>query len=55
MCREHARGAFLSEDYDTAISPLKFPIRKNKNEDQFYFLLGMSYLQKGKIEKPGTG
>jgi len=42
-----AREAYAAEDYDTAISNLKYAIRKQKNEDQFYFLLGMCYLQKG--------
>jgi len=45
---QRARKAFLAEDYDTAISHLKYAIRRKRNEDQFYFLLGMSYLQKGK-------
>jgi len=44
---QRAREAFLAMDYDTAISHLKYAIRKNRNEDQFYFLLGMCYLQKG--------
>ncbi len=30
-----------------AIKHLKFAVRKKKNEDQFYYLLGMSYLQAG--------
>jgi Flp pilus assembly protein TadD len=42
-----AREAFLAGDYDTAISHLKFAIRKRKQEDRFLFLLGLSYLQKG--------
>ena len=42
-----AREAYAAEDYDTAISNLKYAIRKQKNEDQFYFLLGMCYLRKG--------
>jgi Flp pilus assembly protein TadD len=48
---QRAREAFLEKNYDTAIDHLKYAIRKNKNEDQFYFLLGMSYLQKGDEKK----
>ena len=44
---QRARDAYEAEDYGTAISHLKYAIRKKKNEDQFYFLLGMCYLQKG--------
>ena len=42
-----ARRAFLERDYDAAISNLEFAIRKKEWEDSFYFLLGLSYLQKG--------
>jgi len=42
-----AREAFLAQDYDAAISHLKYAIRKREHEDQFHFLLGLSYLQKG--------
>jgi Flp pilus assembly protein TadD len=42
-----ARAAFEARDYDGAIAHLKYAIRRNKNEDQFYFLLGMSYMKKG--------
>jgi Flp pilus assembly protein TadD len=42
-----AREAFLAEDYDTAIGHLKYAVRKKQNEDQFCFLLGRSYLEKG--------
>jgi Flp pilus assembly protein TadD len=45
-----ARDAFLAGDYDTAIGHLKFAIRKRKHEDQFCFLLGLCYLQKGDEE-----
>ena len=44
---QRARDAYSAEDYGAAISHLKYAIRKKKNEDKFYFLLGMSYLQKG--------
>ena len=42
-----AREAFFAKDYDTAIGHLKYSVRKKKNEDAFYFLMGLSYLQKG--------
>ena len=42
-----AREAFLAEDYDTSIGHLKYSVRKKKNEDTFYFLMGLSYLKKG--------
>jgi len=44
---QRARDAYAAEDYGTAISNLKYAIREKKNEDEFYFLLGMSYLKKG--------
>ncbi len=42
-----AREAFRAEDYDTSIEHLKFAVKKKRNEDAFYFLMGMSYLKKG--------
>jgi Flp pilus assembly protein TadD len=42
-----AREAFQAQDYDAAIGHLKYAVRKKKNEDQFCFLLGRSYLKKG--------
>ncbi len=42
-----AREAFFARDYDAAIVHLKYAVRKRKNEDQFYFLLSLIYLQKG--------
>jgi tetratricopeptide (TPR) repeat protein len=42
-----ARDAFFAQDYDAAINHLKYAIRKRKQEDQFCFLLGLAYLQKG--------
>ena len=39
--------AFEAQDYDTAISHLDYATRKKKNEGQFYFLLGRSYMKKG--------
>ena len=42
-----ACAAFLAEDYDSSIGHLKYSVRKKKNEDTFYFLMGLSYLKKG--------
>lgn len=42
-----AREAFRAEDYDAAIRHLNDAVRTKKNEDQFYFLLSLSYLKKG--------
>jgi Flp pilus assembly protein TadD len=42
-----AREAFLARDYDAAIGHLKYAVGRKKNEDQFCFLLGLSYLKKG--------
>ena len=42
-----AREAFFDRDYDTAIKHLKIAIREHKNDDEFYFLLGLSYLMRG--------
>ena len=44
---QRARDAYAAEDYGTAIGHLKYAIREKKNEDEFYFLLGMCYLKKG--------
>jgi Flp pilus assembly protein TadD len=49
-----AREAFLSGDYDEAIKHLKYAIRKRQQEDQFFFLLGLSYLQQGNKEAART-
>jgi len=46
-----AREAFENRDYDTAIEHLKYAIRKQKDEDEYYFLLGMCYLMTGDEEK----
>ena len=45
-----ARNAFEEKDFTTAIEHLNFAIRKNKNDDNFYFLLSLSYLNIGKKE-----
>jgi Flp pilus assembly protein TadD len=44
---QRARDAYASEDYSEAINNLKYAIREKNNEDEFYFLLGMCYLQMG--------
>ena len=44
---QRARDAYTAGDYDTAISHLKYAIRKKDNEDEFYFLLSLCHLQKG--------
>jgi len=44
---QRARAAFLARDYDTAIDHLTHALRKKKNEDRFYFLLGLCHLEKG--------
>jgi Flp pilus assembly protein TadD len=42
-----AQRAFVAQDYDGAIRHLNYAISGKKNEDQFYSLLGLSYLKKG--------
>ena len=42
-----AHRAFLAQDYETAVVHLKYAVRKQKNEDTIYFLMGLSYLQMG--------
>jgi len=42
-----AREAFFKRDYTTAIEHLKHAIRRHKDDDQFYFLLGLCYLMSG--------
>jgi Flp pilus assembly protein TadD len=44
---ELAREAYLSHHYDTAIGHLKYAVRKRPREDQFCYLLGLSYLKDG--------
>lgn len=46
-----ANAAFTDGDYKAAIGHLKYAIRKRKNEDQFYFLMSLSYLMSGEKEK----
>lgn len=45
-----ARTAFDDGDYTTAISHLKYAVRKNKYDDNFYFLMSLSYLKSGEKE-----
>jgi len=42
-----AREAFFDRDYDTAIEHLKHAIKQHKNDDEFYFLLGLCHLMRG--------
>jgi len=42
-----AREAFEAGDYDAAIGHLDYAIRRKKNEDRFYLLLGLCSLKKG--------
>ena len=42
-----ARQAFLAQDYEAAIDHLEFAIREKEWEDNFYLLLGLSYMQLG--------
>jgi tetratricopeptide (TPR) repeat protein len=44
---ELARRAYAAQQYDTAIGHLKYAVRHRPKEDQFYFLMGASYLKKG--------
>lgn len=41
------REAFLAGDYERAIDHLRYAIKRKKNEDDFYLLLGLSYHQSG--------
>jgi len=45
-----ARTAFDEGDYATAISHLKVAVRKNKHDDNFFFLMSLSYLNSGDKE-----
>jgi len=44
---ELAHRAYLAQHYDRAISDLKYAIGQRPKEDEFCFLLGLCYLQKG--------
>lgn len=39
--------AFEEGDYGAAIEDLKYAVRRHKNEDEFYYLLSLSYLMEG--------
>jgi Flp pilus assembly protein TadD len=45
-----ASEAFRAGDYDGAIRHLHYAIRRKKNEDRFFFLLGLTYMKKGEPE-----
>ena len=45
-----ARAAFDDGDYDAAIDHLKYAVRRIKNDDNFYFLMSISYLNNGDKE-----
>jgi Tfp pilus assembly protein PilF len=45
-----ANMAFSEGDYTAAIDHLKAAIRKNKDDDRFYYLLSLSYLMSGDRE-----
>jgi Flp pilus assembly protein TadD len=45
-----AREAFYAKDFKSAISHLRYAIRRKSQEDQFMFLLGLCYLMKGESE-----
>ena len=45
-----ARTAFEGGQYSVAIDHLKIAVRKNKNDDSFYFLMSLSYLNSGDKE-----
>ncbi len=42
-----AELAFAEGDYEAAIGDLKYAIRRRKNENEFYYLLSLSYLMEG--------
>jgi Flp pilus assembly protein TadD len=46
-----ARRAYQAGDYDAAIRQLGYAIHLKRNEDQFYYLLGLSHLKKGDEEE----
>lgn len=46
-----AREAFFKGDYPTAIEHLKHAIRRHRDDDEFYFLLGLCYLMSGHEEE----
>jgi len=45
-----AHTAFDVGDFEAAIDHLKFAVRKKKNDDDFYFLMSLSYLNSGEMK-----
>lgn len=45
-----AHTAFDTGDFEAAIDHLKFAVRKKKNDDSFYFLMSLSYLNSGEMK-----
>ncbi len=45
-----AHTAFDIGDFEAAIDHLKFAVRKKKNDDDFYFLMSLSYLNSGEMK-----
>ena len=48
-----AQLAFEEGDYEAAIDDLKYAVRRRKNEDEFYYLLSLSYLMQGDRKQAG--
>jgi tetratricopeptide (TPR) repeat protein len=48
---QRAELAFEEGDYAAAIDDLKYAVRRRKNEDEFYYLLSLSYLMQGDREE----
>jgi Flp pilus assembly protein TadD len=48
---ELARQAYAAKHYRVAIGHLRYAAHRRPKEDQFSYLLGVSYLQEGKVEK----
>lgn len=48
-----AQVDFEEGDYEAAIDNLKYAVRRRKNEDEFYYLLSLSYLMNGEREEAG--
>jgi len=48
---ELGREALADKDYPAAIAHIRYAIRRKKQEDRFYFLLGQVYLQQGDVDR----
>ena len=48
---QRAQLAFEEGDYEAAIDDLRYAVRRRKNEDEFYYLLSLSYLMQGDREE----